>query len=117
MRNQVQLITYADRLAGSLPGLIRMLDDGPLAGLFGGVHILPFFTPFDGADAGFDPIDHRQVDPRLGDRDDVTALARNHDVVADLIVNQVSVAVGSRTCTPSTAGTAVRCCTGCGSGL
>ena len=39
MRNKVQLITYADRLAGDLPGLRRMLD-GPLAGLFGGVHVL-----------------------------------------------------------------------------
>jgi sucrose phosphorylase len=37
-----------------------------LAGVFTGVHVLPFFTPFDGADAGFDPIDHATVDPRLG---------------------------------------------------
>ena len=35
-------------------------------GVYDGVHILPFFTPFDGADAGFDPIDHTKVDPRLG---------------------------------------------------
>ena len=91
MRNQVQLITYADRLAGSLPGLARMLTDGPLAGLFGGVHVLPFYLPFDGADAGFDPIDHREVDPRLGSWDDVAALAGDLEVVADLIVNHVSV--------------------------
>ncbi|MGH8965406.1 MAG: sucrose phosphorylase, partial [Actinomycetes bacterium] len=57
MRNQVQLIAYADRLGGSLPGLTRLLE-GPLAGLFGGVHVLPFFDPYDGADAGFDPVDH-----------------------------------------------------------
>jgi sucrose phosphorylase len=89
VRNQVQLITYADRLAGSLPGLAAMLD-GPLHGMFGGVHILPFFTPFDGADAGFDPVDHREVDPRLGTWDDVAAVADRAEVVADLIVNHVS---------------------------
>lgn len=57
MKNQVQLICYADRLGGTLRGL-RQLLNGPLAGLFGGVHVLPFFHPIDGSDAGFDPIDH-----------------------------------------------------------
>jgi sucrose phosphorylase len=89
VRNEVQLTTYADRLAGSLPGLARMLD-GPLAGLFGGVHVLPFFEPHDGADAGFDPVDHTRVDPRLGTWEDVAALGRRFDLVVDLIVNHVS---------------------------
>ena len=90
MRNQVQLITYADRLAGDLPGL-RDLLTGRLAGLFGGVHVLPFFRPFDGADAGFDPADHREVDARLGTWSDVAALAdAGLDPIADLIVNHVS---------------------------
>lgn len=90
MRDQVQLITYADRLAGSIAGLERMLTQGPLAGLFGGVHVLPFFRPFDGADAGFDPADHREVDARLGSWDDVARLGRGLDTVVDLIVNHVS---------------------------
>ena len=89
MRNQVQLITYADRLAGSLERL-RQLLDGPLDGLFGGVHVLPFFRPYDGADAGFDPEDHTEVDPRLGTWDDVRRLGRDRDTVVDLIVNHVS---------------------------
>jgi sucrose phosphorylase len=89
MHDRVQLITYADRLAGDLPGL-RALLAGPLAGLFGGVHVLPFFTPFDGADAGFDPDDHTAVDPRLGTWDDIRALADDHDVMVDVIVNHVS---------------------------
>jgi sucrose phosphorylase len=89
MGNQVQLITYADRLGGDLRGLGRVLR-GRLAGAFAGVHVLPFFTPFDGADAGFDPVDHRQVDPRLGTWDDLLDLSRDHDVVVDLIVNHVS---------------------------
>lgn len=88
--NKVQLITYADRLAGDLPGLGRLLGTPELAGAFGGVHILPFFTPYDGADAGFDPADHTAVDPRLGTWDDVRDIAADHDVVVDLIVNHVS---------------------------
>ncbi len=89
MTDQVQLITYADRIGGDLPGLRRLLD-GELSGLFGGVHVLPFFTPFDGADAGFDPQDHTEVDPRLGTWADVAALAADHDVMVDVIVNHVS---------------------------
>jgi sucrose phosphorylase len=94
VRNRVHLITYADRLAGDLPGLHRLLS-GPLAGVFGGVHVLPFFRPYDGADAGFDPADHREVDPRLGSWDDVAALAGGDDedaleTVVDLVVNHVS---------------------------
>lgn len=91
MRNEVQLIAYADRFGGSLAGLAGLLD-GPLAGLFGGVHVLPFFLPYDGADAGYDPVDHLRVDRRLGTWDDVTALGRERDTVVDLIVNHVSAA-------------------------
>ncbi len=88
-RSGVQLITYADRLGGTLPGLKDLLD-GPLRGVFEGVHILPFFTPFDGADAGFDPVDHAEVDPRLGTWDDVRAIGANHTLMVDMIVNHVS---------------------------
>ncbi len=89
MPDQVDLITYADRLGGDLPGLRRVLD-GPLAGLFGGVHVLPFFRPYDGADAGFDPADHTQVDERLGCWADIAALSAHHAVMVDVIVNHVS---------------------------
>lgn len=74
MRNEVQLIAYADRFGGDLPGLADVLRTD-LAGAFGGVHILPFFTPYDGADAGFDPVDHTAVDPRLGGWADVQDIA------------------------------------------
>lgn len=89
MKNQVQLICYADRLGGTLRGL-RQLVTGPLAGVFGGVHVLPFFHPIDGSDAGFDPIDHTEVDDRLGDWSDVRALAQEVEVMADVIVNHIS---------------------------
>ena len=91
MRNQVQLITYVDRLTcGGLEDLNTLLN-GPLAGVFSGIHLLPIFDPIDGSDAGFDPKDHTRVDPRLGDWNDVRRLAGSLEVMADLIVNHVSI--------------------------
>lgn len=97
MKNQVQLITYVDRLGGQRDGadlarLHKLLCEpgSPLHGVFGGVHLLPFFHAIDGADAGFDPIDHTQVDPRLGNWDDIKALTEDLDVMADVIVNHMS---------------------------
>jgi sucrose phosphorylase len=84
-----QLITYGDRLAGDLRGLQAMLTDR-LNGAFSGVHLLPFFPPIDGADAGFDPVDHCAVDPRLGSWAEVADLTRSHVVMADIIVNHIS---------------------------
>jgi len=90
MRNTVHLVTYVDRLGeGGIAELAALLR-GPLLGLFGGVHLLPFFFPIDGADAGFDPIDHTQVDGRLGQWADVRGLADEVEVMADLIVNHIS---------------------------
>ncbi len=90
MRNKVQLITYADRLGGSDIKALHRLLSGPLAGLFGGIHILPFYYPIHGADAGFDPIDHTRIDPCLGSWTDIKELAQDVDLMADLIVNHVS---------------------------
>ena len=90
MKNQVQLITYVDRLGGGGLRALQALLKGPLKGVFGGVHLLPFFHRIDGADAGFDPIDHTQVDARLGDWADVKALTHDLDVMADVIVNHMS---------------------------
>lgn len=83
------LIAYADRFGGTIAGLADLLR-GQFAGAFTGVHVLPFYSPFDGSDAGFDPRDHTEVDPRLGAWSDLRDLARSHEVMADLIVNHVS---------------------------
>lgn len=93
MTNKVHLITYVERLAPS--GILELASllsppNGPLANIFAGVHLLPFFHPIDGADAGFDPIDHTQVDSRLGTWQDLGALCQTAEVMADLIVNHVS---------------------------
>lgn len=90
MKNAVQLITYADRLGGGGFRELNALIRGPLAGVFSGVHVLPFYYPVDGADGGFDPIDHSRVDPRLGHWGDIRSLSREVDVMADVIVNHIS---------------------------
>lgn len=90
MKNNVQLITYIDRLTGSdTQTLSRILND-QLTDLFSGVHLLPFYFPIDGSDAGFDPIDHTKVDSRLGDWNDVKELGKGYELMADLIVNHMS---------------------------
>lgn len=90
MRNCVHLITYANRLGGEQLADLERLLNGPLKDVFGGVHILPFFYPIDGADAGFDPIDHSTVDPSIGTWNNITALSSILDITADLIVNHIS---------------------------
>lgn len=90
MKNNVQLITYIDRLTGSNTKTLTNILNDQLENLFSGVHLLPFYYPIDGSDAGFDPIDHTQVDSRLGDWSDIKALGEEHELMADLIVNHMS---------------------------
>ncbi len=87
LRNQVQLITYPDSLGGTLADLQHVLHD-QLRGLFGGVHILPFYP--SSADRGFAPLTHLSVDPRFGTWADVSSIAEDFDLVADLTVNHLS---------------------------
>ena len=87
VRNAPQLITYPDSLGGALRSVADLLE-GPLAGCFGGVHVLPPF-PSSG-DRGFAPIDYRAIDPRFGTWADIERIATSHDLGIDLIVNHVS---------------------------
>ncbi len=86
-RYRPQLLTYPDSLGGSLRS-IRALLDGPFRGLFQGVHVLPPF-PSSG-DRGFAPIRYDVIDPAFGTWTDVEALAVDHDVMLDLMVNHMS---------------------------
>ena len=90
MVNKVQLITYINRIAANNFKEFNIFFNKQLQELFGGVHILPFYYPIDGEDAGFDPIEHSMVDPRLGKWDDLKDLSRMTNVIADLIVNHIS---------------------------
>ncbi|WP_100643476.1 sucrose phosphorylase [Alteromonas facilis] len=90
IKNGVQLITYADRLGNGALSDLQSLLEHELACVFTGIHLLPFFYPFDGEDAGFDPIDHTIVDQRLGNWDSIKMLGDDFDIMADLIVNHMS---------------------------
>ncbi len=86
------LITYGDQIRG--PGarplelLERWLRSEGLEQAFSLVHLLPFF-PYS-SDDGFSVIDYRQVDPALGNWDDVSRLAETFDLMFDLVLNHVS---------------------------
>ena len=90
MKNRIQLITYVDRIGCDTIEQLNDLLSNDLKDLFGGVHILPFYHPIDGEDAGFDPIDHLRVDSRLGSWQNVKQLSGTVDIMADLIVNHMS---------------------------
>lgn len=82
-----QLITYPDSLGGGLRAIGDLLD-GPLDGIFRGVHVLPPF-PSSG-DRGFAPLTYAEIEPRFGDWKDIERLAARHDVVLDVMINHLS---------------------------
>lgn len=90
LSQQVQLITYIDRLSGADIAALAQCLQSPLHALFDGIHLLPFYPPIDGEDAGFDPVDHTKVDARLGDWPDIKTLANHYTLMADMIVNHMS---------------------------
>ena len=91
MKNKVQLITYVDRFGKKGISELHQLLNDHLKGVFdGGMHLLPFFHPIDGADAGFDPIDHTKTDERIGSWEDITRLADEFVIMVDLVVNHIS---------------------------
>ncbi|MCE3027192.1 sugar phosphorylase [Salinicola sp. DM10] len=89
-RDQI-LITYGDSLIDGERPPLDVLDDflaTRLNGVFSGLHILPFF-PWS-SDDGFAVIHYREVDPKLGDWQDIRRLAARSDLMVDLVINHVS---------------------------
>ena len=82
------ILVYAERVGGNLAEIEKLLASALKD--FDGIHVLPFFHPYDGDDAGFDPIDHTIVDPRLGTWADFKRISNTHELTADLIVNHAS---------------------------
>jgi len=85
------LITYGDQL--SSPGekplqTLRAFCRENLAGVMGGIHILPFY-PWT-SDDGFSVVDYRRVDPALGDWDDISAMQENFRLMFDGVINHIS---------------------------
>lgn len=85
------LITYGDqfRAPGQTPlRTLRAFLDERLHNAINGVHILPCF-PYS-SDDGFSVVDYRQVDPALGDWDDVAALGERYRLMFDFVANHIS---------------------------
>jgi amylosucrase len=86
---------YVDRFAGDLPGVRERLDYLDDLGVRW-LHPLPLLQPRDGdSDGGFAVADYRQVDPRLGDMDDLEALtadlrARDMGLILDVVCNHTA---------------------------
>ena len=92
--SKIFLITYGDSLLKSktasgskLKWLLNFLQNY-WAETISCVHVLPFF-PFS-SDDGFSIIDYRQVREDLGTWDDIAAIAKQFDVMCDLVINHMS---------------------------
>lgn len=90
-QNDIVLITYGD--------MVRQADERPLStlhqflaatvrDLINTVHILPFY-PYS-SDDGFSVIDYVQVDPALGDWEDIHALSGDFALMFDAVINHIS---------------------------
>jgi sucrose phosphorylase len=85
------LITYGDSVKDidepPLQTLRRFLNRD-LKGAISSVHVLPFF-PFS-SDDGFSVIDYQKVNPTLGQWQDITELATDYRLMADVVLNHIS---------------------------
>ncbi len=88
IENKIMLITYADSMGPDIPALGHVLDTY-FPGVFGGVHILPFF-PSSG-DRGFAVIHYNTVDPAFGTWEDIDRLGEKYYLMADFMLNHVSI--------------------------
>ncbi|WP_404361727.1 sugar phosphorylase [Marinobacter sp.] len=90
-QGDVFLITYPDSVLeeGEKP-LVTLADflGDHLRDTVTGIHILPFF-PFS-SDDGFSVIDYLAVRKEYGDWDDITRIAGDFSLMADLVINHMS---------------------------
>jgi glycosidase len=85
------LITYGDQITaeGEAPLVtLRSFLADHVRGLISGVHVLPFY-PWS-SDDGFAVKDFHAVDPALGTWEDIEALGREFDLMADAVFNHAS---------------------------
>ena len=88
-------VCYADRFAGTLPGVRQHLDYLAELGVTY-LHLMPLLRPRDGeSDGGYAVADYDQVDPRIGTMADLQALGRDlHQrgmaLCVDLVLNHTA---------------------------
>ncbi len=86
------LITYGDQVSeqNKSPLLtLNLFADKYLKDCLNGIHLLPFY-PYS-SDDGFSVVNYRQVDPRLGDWDDINRLGCDFRLMFDAVINHISV--------------------------
>ncbi|MCG6154401.1 sugar phosphorylase [Rubinisphaera margarita] len=85
------IITYGDTLTQPGESPLSTLDqflERRVGDAVSSVHILPF-CPFS-SDDGFSVIDYLQINPDLGDWNDVSRIADRYRLMADLVINHTS---------------------------
>ncbi len=85
------LITYGDSIVADDEKPLHTLKtfiDQRLQKAINSVHILPFF-PYS-SDDGFSVMDYLAVNPSLGEWDDISAIANDYKLMADLVINHMS---------------------------
>ena len=85
------LICYGDGVqrSGTMPlQALAEFAQSHLDGVVSGIHILPFFP--SSSDDGFAVVDYEKVRTDLGDWPDVQDLARDFDLMVDLVINHCS---------------------------
>jgi sucrose phosphorylase len=88
MKNQAQLITYADSLGGDLRALKQLLSRHFATTFKGGIHILPPYL--SSADRGFAPLTYFELESAFGTWEEIRQISKQTDVMLDLMVNHIS---------------------------
>ena len=85
------MICYGDNIQSPQMAPLATLKtfaDQRLKGVISGIHILPF-SPYS-SDDGFSVMDYRKVNPDWGDWSDISAIAKEFRLMADLVLNHCS---------------------------
>ena len=85
------LITYGDQVHSPNEKPLQTLGafcKGYLTDVLSTIHILPFY-PWT-SDDGFSVVDYRQIDPALGDWEDVSSMQRHFRLMFDAVINHIS---------------------------
>jgi sucrose phosphorylase len=90
-QSDVMMVTYGDSIIKEGRKPLRELNNflvTELRDTFSSVHVLPF-NPYS-SDDGFSVIDYKEVNPDLGSWEDLQAIGKDFDLMADLVVNHCS---------------------------
>jgi sucrose phosphorylase len=89
--SDILMITYGDSIRNDTEPALQVLHrflNRHLKQELTFVHLLPFF-PYS-SDDGFSVINYMQVNPELGDWDDIIRLSEDYKLMADLVINHIS---------------------------